>query len=223
MNAVIIGGGKVGWYLVKTLVARGHSVTVVDDDPRACERLAAEFNITVICGDGTSLRSLADAGAERAGVLVAVTGQDEENLVACQLAKRMFSVPKTIARVNNPKNERAFHALGVNEAVSSTSIIAGLIEREAVASSIKTLFTFQRGDLQIVEVDIEASSAAVGLAVKDMRLPEHCVLVSVIRGESVIIPRGDTVLEAGDVVLALTSPDRQEALNRALGGRKRRS
>lgn len=220
MNALVIGGGKVGWYLVKTLLAHGHQVSVIDDDPGACQRMAEEFNVTVICGDGTSLKSLSEAYADRADFVVAVTGQDEENLVACQLAKRKFNVPRAIARVNNPKNERIFRALGVDAAVSSTSVIAGLIEREALASSIKTLFTFKKGDLEIVEVDIDATSAARGRAVKDIRLPDECVLVSIVRGDSVIIPRGDTVLMCGDAVLALTSPDGQDALNRALIGRR---
>lgn len=220
MNAIVIGGGKVGWYLVETLVRNGHAVSVIDDEPRACTRIAEEFNVTVICGDGTSLKAMADAGADRADVVAAVTGQDEKNLVACQLAKRKFGVARAIARVNNPKNERVFRHLGVDAAVSSTSIIAALIEREALASSIKTLFTFRKGDLEIVEVDIDRSSLAQGVAVRDLRMPEQCVLVSIIRGDSVIIPRGDTVLLPGDAVLALTTPDRQEALNRALIGRR---
>jgi trk system potassium uptake protein TrkA len=217
MNAVVVGGGKVGWYLIKTMIGHGHHVAVVDDDPVACNRIAEEFNVTVICGDGTNLQCLADAGADRCDFVIAVTGQDEENLVACQLAKRMFGVRRTIARVNNPKNERVFKDLGVDAAVSSTSIIAGLIEREAVAGSIKTLFTFRKGELAIVEADLDENSAVVGRALKDVRLPDHCVLVSIIRGEDVIIPRGDTVFVAGDIVLALTSPDREDALSRALG------
>lgn len=220
MNAIIIGGGKVGWYLVETLVSHGHSVAVIDDEPRACARIAEEFNITVICGDGTSLQAMADAGADRADVVAAVTGQDEENLVACQLAKRKFGVARAIARVNNPKNERVFRDLGVDAAVSSTSIIAGLIEREALASSIKTLFTFKKGDLEIVQVDIDRGAAACGRPVRDLSVPEHCVLVSILRGENVVIPRGDTVLMPGDAVLALTSPEHQENLTRALVGRR---
>lgn len=220
MNAVIVGGGKVGWYLVKTLVAHGHQVSVIEEDADACQRLAEEFNVTVICGDGTSLKALSEAYADRADVVVAVTGQDEENLVACQLAKRKFGVRRAIARVNNPKNERVFRDLGVDAAVSSTSVIVSLIERETLASSIKTLFTFKKGDLEIVEVDIDGSAIGKGKAVKDIHLPEQCVLVSIIRGDSAIIPRGDTVLMAGDAVLALTSPDHQDALTRSLVGRR---
>lgn len=218
MNAVVIGGGKVGWYLVKTLVARGHVVSLIDDRPDACARAAEEFNITVICGDGTELSALADAGADRADVFAAVTGQDEENLVACQLAKRKFGVRRTIARVNNPKNQRVFTELGVDSAVSATSIIAGLIEREAVASSIKTLFQFKKGDLEIIEIDLDGSSIARGKAIRDLALPQQAVLVSIVRGDSAIVPRGDTVLVPGDVVLALATREFEPKIRQALIG-----
>lgn len=218
MNAVVVGGGKVGWYLVKTLVAHGHVVSLIDDRPEACARAAEEFNITVICGDGTELNVLADAGADRADVLAAVTGQDEENLIACQLAKRKFGVARTIARVNNPKNQRVFTELGVSAAVSSTQIIANLIEREAMASSIKTLFQFKKGDLEIIEIDITGSSVARGKAIRDLALPAEAVLVSIIRADTAVIPRGDTVLLPGDAVLALTSPQFEEAIRQALIG-----
>ncbi|MGE5561021.1 MAG: potassium channel family protein [Chloroflexota bacterium] len=220
MNAIVIGGGKVGWYLVETLVGHGHVVSVIDDQPQACARIAEEFNVTVICGDGTSTKAMADAGADRADVVAAVTGQDEENLVACQLAKRVFGVARAIARVNNPKNERVFRDLGVDAAVSSTSIIAGLIEREAIASSLKTLFAFKKGDLEIVQVDIDNTATARGMSIRNIHVPEQCVLVSIIRGEHVIIPRGDTVLMSGDAVLALTPSENQEALSQALVGRR---
>jgi trk system potassium uptake protein TrkA len=218
MNAVVIGGGKVGWYLVKTLDARGHVVSLIDDRPDACARAAEEFNITVICGDGTELSALADAGADRADVFAAVTGQDEENLVACQLAKRKFGVRRTIARVNNPKNQRVFTELGVDSAVSATSIIAGLIEREAVASSIKTLFQFRKGDLEIIEIDLDGSSIARGKAIRELSLPQQAVLVSIVRGDAAIVPRGDTVLVPGDVVLALASREYEPMIRRALIG-----
>ncbi|HHY92475.1 MAG TPA: TrkA family potassium uptake protein, partial [Firmicutes bacterium] len=122
MNLIVVGAGKVGYYLVKTLLARGNNVAVVEKERERCERLAQELGVLVIQGDGTAPQALADAQADRAEVIAAVTGRDEDNLVACQVAKRLFGVGRAIARVNNPKNEAVLEALGVDAAVSSTSL-----------------------------------------------------------------------------------------------------
>lgn len=222
MYVVIIGGGKVGYYLTKTLLGRDHRVAVIEKDAGRVQRLAEELpGVLCIAGDGTDQDRLADAGADRASVLVAVTGKDEENLVICQLAKRKFGVKKAIARVSNPKNVPVLKALGADLVVSSTAIIADLIQRELAQESLRTLLTFHHGDMVLVETDLAEESYATGRTVQELsqRMPPDSVLVSVMRGERVIFPRGDTVLWAGDTLMALTTTHNAPALRQALQGR----
>lgn len=224
MRVIIAGGGKIGFYLAKTLRERAHAVALVEIDENRARALADQLpGVTVIRGDATDPATMADAGAETADTVAAVTGLDEENLVICQLAKRRFGRTRVIARVSNPKNQRVLQELGVDDVVSSTSIIADLIERELAREAVRTLLTFHHGDMTILEVDLPPRSPAVGRAIKDLaaRLPKDSVFVSVIRGESVVFPRGDTVLEAGDGVLALATHDSEPLLRAVLLGRGR--
>jgi trk system potassium uptake protein TrkA len=219
MKVVVVGGGKVGYYLIRALLEHGHTVSVIEKDPRRCEVLAEEYPVLVINGDGTNPGDLVDAGADRADVLAAVTGKDEENLLVCQIAKHHFDL-RCIARVNNPKNQEVFRHLGINVTVSSTAIIAELIEREMALGKIRTLLTFHHGDLTIVEADIPPGSPAAGKTVAELApgLPPESILVAVIRRDRVIFPRGHTVLEAGDTVMALVHTEAAVALNRLLLG-----
>lgn len=219
MYVVVVGGGKVGYYLVKTLVERGNQVALVEKDPLRCRRLAEEFeSILTICGDGTVTGTLADAGADHADVLAAVTGKDEENLVICQLAKRKFAVARAVVRASNPKNVQVMRQLGVDLVVSSTSIIADLIQRELAQESIRTLLTFHHGDMALVEVDLREESYASGRTVQELakRIPTDSVLVSVLRGDQVIFPRGDTVLASGDTLMALSLSAHADDLRQAV-------
>ncbi len=222
MKIIVVGGGKVGYYLTKTLLAKGHQVSLIEKEETRCQRIAEEFDILTINGDGTSIYNLADAGADNTDVVAAVTGSDEENLVACQMAKRKFAVPRTIARINNPKNERIFTELGVDTAISSTSLIAQSIEKEVVKGIIKTLLTFDKGDMEIVEVDLRPDAPAVNKSVQELakHLPKDALLVSIIRGENSIIPKGDTIFAAGDAVIALTTVRKQDELKKVLAGKK---
>ncbi|MGE5653476.1 MAG: potassium channel family protein [Bacillota bacterium] len=219
MYVVVVGGGKVGYYLVKTLVNEGHTVCLIERYEDICAEFAREFGIMAINGDGTHLDHLEEANLDQDSVIAAVTGKDEENLVICQLAKRHLKVRRAIARVNNPKNVGIFEKLGVDVAVSSTSIIANLIENEVTVGDIKTLLTFQRGDMAIVESEIPSNSPAVNVAVKNLGLPEDSVLVSIIREGNVIIPRGNTIIRSIDSVVALTSLETRQELSRVLIGR----
>jgi len=221
MYVVVVGGGKVGYYLTKTLLGRDHRVALVEKDPERVRRLAEELpGVLCIAGDGTAVSNLADAGANRADVIVAVTGKDEENLVICQLAKRKFNVNKAIARVSNPKNVPILKALGVDHVVASTSIIADLIQRELTQESLRTLLTFHKGDMVLVEVDLDEDAYAAGRTVQELagRMPPDSVLVSVLRGDKVVFPRGDTVLWAGDTIMALTTTANATHLRQALQG-----
>jgi trk system potassium uptake protein TrkA len=222
MNVIVVGGGKVGYYLVKTLLEQHHRVSVVETRAQRCQLIAETFGILAINGDGTNPADLADAGAERADVLAAVTGQDEVNLLACQLAKREFGLPKVIARVNNPKNRDVFGTLGVDMTVSSTGIISDLIGRELAEQHMRTLLTFEHGDLTLVEMELKEDSPATGRKVSDLadQMPPESVLVSIIRGAKVVFPKGSTELLANDRVMALTHTGAEHDLRVTLLGRK---
>lgn len=221
MNVIVVGGGKVGFYLTRTLLEHGHRVSVVEKDAGRCQTLADSYpHVLILNGDGTNPGDLADAGADRADVLAAVTGKDEENLLVCQIAKRKFQLKRAIARVNNPKNQEVFGQLGIGVTVSSTGIIADLIERELALSQMRTLLTFHHGDMTILEVDLPKGSPAAGRRVADLaaQLPPESVLVAVLRGDRVLIPRGFTTLEVGDSVMALVHSGASTTLHRVLVG-----
>lgn len=210
MYIIIIGGGKVGYYLAKTLSPFKHRIVVIEKDKELCMKIVNELNdlgIAVINGDGTDLNYLVDADIERADALIAVTGYDQDNLIVCQLAKRKFSIPRTIARVNNPKNIKIFKELGVDVAVSSTAYIADLIEKEVDISNIKTLMSIKDSKLSINEVTVSPNSFVAGKAVRDLNFPDDCILIAVIRDSEATIPNGLTLLQAGDLVIAVTKDD----------------
>lgn len=204
MYILIVGAGKIGYFLAKRLIANKHTVSIVEKDMGVCEAIAKELEALVINGDGCDPRILEEAGIERADVVAAVTGDDEDNLIICQLAKERFNIGRTVGRVNNPDNEHTFSELGIDVPVDSTKIIAKIIEEEASFSDFVNLMSFKRGKLAIVRVDLPQDSPVINKEVKDIQLPPDSVLVSVVRGEEVIVPKGDTVLKAGDDVIALT-------------------
>lgn len=205
MRSVIIGGGKIGYYLYKTLKERGRRVTIVEKDRATCERIADELDGNVIWGDGTNLDVLKDAGIEDAEIVAAVTGTDEENLVICQIAKLSFGTSKTIARVNNPKNTTMFKNLGIDNTVCSTEVITSLIEYALNEEDYRILNTFGMGSMVLAELAIKEGIVWCDKMIKDLKLPEECVFVSVLRGDDVIYPRGDTQLQSHDKVLIVTN------------------
>ncbi len=220
MYVVINGGGKVGSFLANTLEKRGHDVAVIERRQEVIDKLVDELprSALIIQGDGVNTAILREAGIEHADVFVAATGEDDDNLVAAQLAKLTFEVPRTIARVNSPKNEHIFHLLGI-EAISSTTVIARLIEEEATVGDIITLYTMSKGQLALVEVELPTDRCIVcNKKIAELTLPPDTVFVTVIRGDEVIVPRGDTVLETGDMVIAVTRLENEEALRKVLRG-----
>lgn len=212
MYIVIVGGGKIGYYLAKTLLPYKHKIAVVERQRDLCTKIANELNISVINGDGTNIDNLSEVDTNKADVVIAVTGKDEDNLIACQLAKRSFGVKRTIARVNNPKNITVFERLGVDIAVSSTSIIADLIEQEVDYSGMKTLSKLKSGRVVLSEIIIKSSSPVCNKSLKEIDIPRDCILVSVIREEEVIIPNGFTVLKEGDHIITVSSQEDQQEL-----------
>lgn len=219
MYIVIVGGGKVGEALARTLAGRKHQAVVIEKDDRIANKVAEGLEgIMVISGDGCDPLKLEDAGIDRADVVAAVTGDDEDNLVICQLAKESYNVKKTIARINNPRNERTFQKLGI-AAVSSTAIISKLIEEEATVGDIVTLLSLKKGKLAIVEAELTSESPVVNQRVKDIKLPTDCVLTSIIRGGQVIFPKGDTLLKPKDSVIALSTSKQEKELKKVLLGK----
>ncbi|MBL7151011.1 MAG: TrkA family potassium uptake protein [Candidatus Omnitrophica bacterium] len=219
MYIIIIGAGKVGYFLSKRLAHVGHTVCIVDKDKALCEEVARELEALVINGDACEPRILEEAGIERADVLAAVTGDDEDNLIICQLAKEKFNLQRTVGRVNNPDNEHTFSELGVDVPINSTTIIAKIVEGEVSFADFVNLMSFQRGKLAIVRLDLPEDSPVINKEIKQIHLPADSVLVSIVRGEEVIVPRGDTVLRPGDDVIALTVIGNEPELLNILAGK----
>lgn len=219
MYVLIIGAGKVGYFLAKRLTANKHTVSIVDKNKVVCEEIAKELEALVVNGDGCDPKILEEAGVSRADVLAAVTGDDEDNLIICQLAKERFNIQRTVGRVNNPDNEYTFSELGIDIPVDATKIIAKIIEEEVSFSDFVTLMSFKRGKLAIVRVDLPEDSPVINKEVKDIVLPEDSVLVSILRGDDVIVPKGNTLLLPGDDVVALTLIGNEPQLLNLLAGK----
>lgn len=205
MKTIIIGGGKIGFNLFKTLKERGRQVTVIERDKDTCIKIAEDMNADVIWGDGTDLEVLKEAGIDEADIVAAVTGSDEENLVICQIAKLSFNFMKTIARVNNPKNTIMFKNLGIDNTVCSTEVIANLIEYSLNKEDYRIINTIGRGPMVLAELSIKEDGPWCNKMIKDLVLPQECVFVSVLRGDDVIYPKGDTQILYNDKVLIVTN------------------
>jgi len=213
---IVAGGGKVGHYLTKTLLLEGHEVLVIEIDPRKASRIEEELGEVVLQGDACEATTLEGAGAQRADVVIAVTGADERNLVTCQLAKRKFGVGRTIARINNPANEPIFRVLGIDVTISSTQLIMSQIEQEIPATALSHLLTLRHADLEVVEAKLAPGSRVVGQSVRDLPLPPGCVLPVIIRNGETLVPGGETVLQVGDEVIAITKTASEDALRELL-------
>lgn len=219
MYVIVAGGGKIGYYLAKELIAQGHEVLVIEKDPRRVEMIANELGNVVIRGMADEASTLEEAGAGRADVVAAVTGDDEDNLVIAQVAKKRFNVPRTIARINNPKNEEIFRLLGIDATVSSTDVILGVIEQEIPAHRLVPLLRLRYADVEVVEAVLDEESRVIGRPLRELSLPPESLIALVIRNGTPIFPTGATVLEAGDEILALTRSRQEEELRRLLWSR----
>ena len=205
MYIIIAGGGKVGYYLAKELLADGHEVLVIEKDPRQVMQLSTEL------GEGAVMRGMADetatmerAGGSRADLVIAVTGEDEDNLVICQVARLRFKVARTIARVNNPQNEELFHRLGINITVSSTKLILSLIEQELPSRPFIPLVKLRSIGMEIVELALLANSPLIGKKIGNINLPPGSTVSLIIRDEQTVIPTSETVMQPGDKLIGFT-------------------
>jgi len=212
MYVIVVGAGKVGYYLSKRLLTEGHEVVLMEKDRRRASMLTEELGDVVMQGDGCEIRLMAEAGFGRADTIVAVTGDDEDNLVVCQMAKRQFSVPRTIARVNNPTNEELFARLGIDTTVSSTALIYNMIDQQIEPGQIIPIGALRKGNIEIVTVNISESSPVLGKPVREIGLPDRALIISIIRDENALLPQGDTRFISGDSVIALVSAQDENSL-----------
>lgn len=201
MRICIVGGGKVGYYLAKTLLEHGHAPVVIEQDPATAKRVANSLEVSVIQGDGATVQTLRDAQADTCQAFVCASGKDEVNLVAAQLAKKIFKVQKTIARVNNPKNTAALKKMGVDIVVSSTLSMVFMIEREVESDAVHQLMSLGHGAATLLEIELPPSFKFDGYTLTDLPVPAGCVVISVVRKDSFIIPNGTSKILVGDKLM----------------------
>lgn len=207
MKVVIVGAGNVGSFIASDLQAGGHDVTLMEKDYRLAAKLAETLPVPIIAADACEVSNLQRAEVGQADVVVAATGDDEDNLVVSLLAKQEFAVPRVVARVNHPKNHWLFNeAWGVDVAVSTPHLLTGVVEEAVTVGSLVRLLQLEQGEANLVEVTLAADSPADGRSIADLAMPRDATVVAVIRAGHVVVPRGDTVLAAGDEVLALVTP-----------------
>src|SRR3989442_7029204 len=217
MYTIVVGGGKVGHYLAKELLDEGHEVLVIEQDAAKCERIAEELGDIVLKGDGCEAATMEKAGFGRADMVIAVTGDDEDNLVSCQVAKAKFSVPRTIARINNPKNEAIFKRLGIDTTVSATAAILAQIEQELPTHQLIPLLALKGGGLEIVGVKVPPTSGIIGNRGDELPLPQQPLIALVIDADGIPrVPGGDTVIRSEDEIVAVTRRETQDALRSVL-------
>jgi len=217
MYIIIAGGGKVGYNLTKILADKGHEVTLIEKDKTRYLELSEEMGDAVLWGDACEVALLRDAGCNRANVVVAVTGDDEDNLVVCQMTKAMFiEKARTIARVNDPKNEGVFVDLGVDNTVSTTRVIDALIEEKIESEMLMPLTLLGKGNMEIIQVELSKKSKGVGKKVKELNLPDETILIAALRGEQVVVLKGDVELAADDQIIALTTKENERKLRKML-------
>ena len=206
MYVVIAGAGKVGWNLARELIEKGHEVTLIESDRRRFLVVEQELEHAVQYGDSTELWVLERAGIARADMAIAVTGDDEDNIMICQLAKEKYLCERIIARVNNPRNLQHFKLLGIQPAVSATDLILRLIEHEVPKYGMVHLLDLAEDHLEIIELEVGADAPAAGRTVSDIALPKGALIISVLRTDGGFVPTPETVVEAGDEVLVVLDP-----------------
>ena len=209
MNVIVVGGGNTGSYLTKLLLETGQHVVIVEERPSVLEKLKLELPLeSIIEGDGSSPTVLEKAQVSHANVLAAVTGSDETNLVITSLARFEFNVPRVIARVNNPKNSWLFNSeMGVDVSLNQAEILAQLVAEEMSLGDMMTLLKLRRGNYSVVEEKIPAGAKGIGMALKQIDFQEQCVIAAIMRDGKMTLPRGDSIFQEGDEVVAITSPE----------------
>ena len=222
MKIIVVGGARIVHFLCRAFISQGHEVILVNRDREECSRLARRLKATVVHGDGSDPQVLAEAGAESADAVLAVTPNDEDNLVICEISTRRFHVPRTLALVNDPDNEEVFKELSDTTAFSTTHILANLIEQRADFEDITNLLPVGEGKINVTEVTLRADAPVVEKALKDIPLPENALITGILRNGEAIIPRGPTVLHAGDRLILMTLPANHGQVLKSLLGESAR-
>jgi trk system potassium uptake protein TrkA len=213
VRVAIAGAGSVGTFIARDLLSAGHEILLIEQRPDVIGKLSPTLDVSWLNADACEVASLAEAGLEKSDVFVAATGDDEDNLVMALLAKQEFAVPRVIARVNHPKNEWLFNeAWGVDVSVSTPHLISALVEEAVSVGSVVRLLQFDRGATRLVEVTLAENSPVVNQTLSELTLPRGGSVVAMIRGDHVIVPRGDTTLTPGDEVVVLVSADSEDAI-----------
>ena len=218
MYVVIAGAGKVGWNLARELISKGHEVTVIESERSRYLTVEQELEHAIQYGDATELWVLERAGINRADLTIAVTGDDEDNLLICQIAKEKYLCARIIARVNNPRNRPYFELLGIQPVVSATDLILRLIEHEVPSYGLVHLLDLRDEQLEIIEVEVGQGSLAAGRKVADVELPDGSLIISVLRNGKGFVPKADTVIDAGDEVLLVLDPGLEESITSQFSG-----
>ena len=217
MYVLIAGGGKVGANLTRSLLRSGNEVTLIEQKPYRFNKLEAEFEHQVIRGDATEIFVLERAGIKRPpDLLVAATGDDEDNIIICQMAREKYGVDNVIARINDPRNQPYFDLLGISPTVSATGAIMGLIEHEVPEHGLIHLLELRKENLEIVELTVDDHANAKGKRIGGLKLPEGARVISIVRNGTAEIPQDETQLQAGDQVLAILEPGKEDELRRIL-------
>ncbi len=220
MYVIVVGAGKVGWNIARELLEKGHEVTLIEDNRDRYQTVEQELEHNIQYGDASELWVLERAGVQRADMVIAVTGDDEDNMLICQVAKEKYLVDRIIARVNNPRNLEHFELLGIRPVVSATDLIIRLIEHEVPEYGLVHLLDLPEQHLEIIELLLPEGSQATGQRVGDLQLPEDTLLISVLRGSEGLIPNADTVLEPGDEILAVLDPKIEDDVTAFFGTAK---
>ena len=219
MYIIIIGGGRLGYHLTKALLSEGHEVLIIEKDAAVSQTIISELGSVCFHGDGCEAVTLEEVGTGRADMFIAVTGDDEDNLIACQVAKHKFNVLRTISRVRNPEHEKIFKILGIDVTVSTTRLILEHIKHELPSHTLMHLLDIQEKGLVVVEVKIPPQSASVGKQVRELTLPAESILSLIIRKErKPTVATSSAVIQAEDQIIAVTRPESEEELRAALTG-----
>ena len=218
MYVVIAGAGKVGWNLARELIAKGHEVTVIESERSRYLTVEQELEHAIQYGDATELWVLERAGINRADLTIAVTGDDEDNLLICQIAKEKYLCARIIARVNNPRNRPYFELLGIQPVVSATDLILRLIEHEVPSYGLVHLLDLRDEQLEIIEVEVGQGAPAAGRKVAEVELPDGSLIISVLRNGKGFVPKADTVIDAGDEVLLVLDPGLEDRITAQFSG-----
>lgn len=217
MRIILIGSGKLGYFLARQFASKGYNLTIINTDNDEAVTFSRNLKAVVISGEGSNPHILSQAGAYQADVVLSLTGNDEDNLIACQIAQKEYGVPRTVALVNDPENRPIFEKLGISVAFSATEIIANLIEQQTSSDEIKNLLPVAEGKINVTEIALSESTSIAGKTIDDLQIPTGTLIASILRRGEVLVPGGDTVLNAGDRLILISQPEYYGQLLRLLG------